>query len=125
MDAESEFFKALELVAKYDSQKPLLVKEFRLYYNKDDGTVLSLWETNHPDGDNYIVLDDVDFFYRNNTHMLRVIDGKLKLLKQSNPYSRLVRSSRGQSVVKGYAALALNINEQYPEIEYYDRKTNN
>jgi hypothetical protein len=125
MDAESEFFKALELVAKYDSQKPLLVKEFRLYYNKDDGTVLSLWETNHPDGTNYIVLDDVDFFYRNNTHMLRVIDGKLKLLKQSNPYSRLVRSSRGQPVVKGYATLALNINEQYPEIEYYDRKTNN
>ena len=37
----------------------------------------------------------------------------------------LRRSTEGQPVVKGIAALALLPTETYTEIEYYERKTNN
>jgi hypothetical protein len=121
---DPEFLKALELVAEYDRNRPKLVKEFRLYYN-NDGSIIGMWETNHPEGQ-YIVLDDVTQFHTTSTLQLRVVDGKLTKIEIGTPQeNKLVKSNTGQPVVAGHAALALKPTETYSNIEYYDRKTNN
>jgi hypothetical protein len=121
---DPELAQVFELVAEYDRNKPVTFKEIRLYYN-EDGSIIGLWETEHPDG-NYIVLDSADIVYKTNTDLMRVIDGQLKIIDPTVPLrSRLTKSTKGQPVVKGHAALALNVDEQYPETEYYGRKTNN
>ena len=109
------------LVAEYDATRPVIVKEYRLYYN-DDGTVTGLWETGHPAGNNYIVLDDPGVFYNSNTHLLRVQNKKLVVLDpRAHEKIRLKKSSAGTRVVKGHAAIVLESEEQYSEVEYYDR----
>ena len=119
-----EFLKALELVAKFDGCRPTLTTEFRLYYN-EDGSIIGLWETDYPTG-NYIVLDDPSVFYNSNTLLLRVIDGKIeKITVAQNTRTQLVKSAQGQRVVRGMAAIALTPAEEYRDVEYYDRKTNN
>lgn len=119
---DPEFLKALEMVAEYDRNRPVIVKEYRLYY-REDGSIIGLWETDHPEG-TYIVLDDPGIFHRTNTFLLRVINGALKVLDPSAPTkSKLVKSTQGQPVVKDNAALALYPDEEYQDIEYYDRKT--
>ena len=121
LDPWQEFVKAFELVAEYDRQRPVIVKEYRLYYN-NDGSVIGLWESDHPAGDNYVVLDDPDVFHRTPTNLLQVINKQLKVL-DSRPVHRvkLAKGTTGQRVVQGHAALALTAQEEYSEIEYYDR----
>jgi len=112
------------LVAAYDAQRPTIVKEYRLYYNPD-GTVIGLWETGHPDGNNYIVLDDPGAFHSSNTHLLRVQNKKLVILDPRAPLrTRLKKSNRGFTVVQGHAAVIVEQNETYSEVEYYDRTNN-
>jgi hypothetical protein len=109
------------LVAEYDAQRPVIVKEYRLYYNSD-GTVIGLWESDHPVGDNYIVLDNPGLFHSANTHMLRVQNKKLIVLDPRAPLkTRLKKSNQGFRVVRGHAAVIVEQNETYTEIEYYDR----
>ena len=121
---DPEFLKALELVAEYDRQRPKVVKEFRLYYN-EDGSIIGMWETDHPEG-NYIVLDDCGIFHNNNTSLLRVVNGNLKIIDPKIPLkSRLIKSTQGQRVVANNAALVLYPEEEYNNVEYYDRKTDN
>lgn len=120
-----EFLEALKLVEEYDQQRPKQVIEYRLYYDKD-GCVTMFCETDHPADTNYIVIDNPDVFFKNNTTLMRVINGTLKILDaQPKHYMGLERSTTGQRVVKGMAALALTTDEEYQDIEYYDRKTNN
>lgn len=119
-----EFLEALRLVAEYDQQRPQQVIEYRLYYD-DAGCVTMFCETNHPADTNYIVIDNPDVFFKNNTTLMRVVDGKLKILDaQPKHYMGLERSNTGQRVVRGMAALALAADEEYQDVEYYDRKTN-
>ena len=119
-----EFLEALKLVEEYDRQRPKLTVEYRLYYNAD-GEITMYCEVDHPAEGNYIVIDHPDIFFKNNTTLLRVVNGQLKILKsQIEHYCKLQKSSQGQPVVKGIAALPLLENETYREIEYYDRKTN-
>jgi hypothetical protein len=121
MNSEEELLKAFELIAAYDAQRPVLIKEFRLYFN-EDGSIIGLWETGHPDGNNYIVLEDPDLYHRTNSQLLKVIDKKLKVLDPKSPLKvRIKKSTSGFKTVKGHAALILEDSEQYPEIEYYDR----
>lgn len=109
------------LVAEYDAQRAKIVKEYRLYYH-NDGTIIGMWESGHPGGDNYIVLDDPGLFYNSNTLLLRVQNKKLVKLDPRAPVKiRLQKSSAGFRVVKGHAALILENDEGYPEVEYYDR----
>lgn len=109
------------LVAEYDAKRPQIIIEHRLYYN-EDGTVIGLWESNHPEGENYIVLDEPGIFYSSNTHWLRVQNNKLVILDPKAPLKiRLKQSNQGFRVVKGHAALILNQDENYNEVEYYDR----
>lgn len=123
LDPWQEFVKGLELAEEMYRQRPQLIKQFRLYYNAD-GTIIGLWESDHPDGD-YIVLDDPDIFHRTNTNLLRVIKGELKILDpRSTNIRQLHKSKSGQPVVKGHAAIALGIDEEYLEIEFYDKTDN-
>lgn len=119
---DPEFLKALDLVAKYEESRPKITKEFRLYHD-NNGVIIGLWQTDYPDG-NYIVLDDPTVFNNTSTLLLRVSNGQLKKIDTTQPIqTKLVKSKQGQPVVKGHAALALCIDEQYTDIEYYDRKT--
>lgn len=121
---ENLWAEVARLVAEYDAQRPKIIKEFRLYYNVD-GTIIGLWESGHPDGENYIVLDDPGLFYNSNTHLLRVIDKKLILLDPRAPLRvRLQKSNKGFAVIKGHAALLLEVNESYQDVEYYEQTNN-
>ena len=121
---DPELIKVFELVEEYERNRPVVVKQTRLYYSQD-GSIIGLWETDHPDG-NYIVLENADIVHKTNSDLMRVVDGKLKVTDPTVPlHTRLIKSSAGQPVVKGHAALALAPGEEYTQIEYYDRKTNN
>jgi hypothetical protein len=120
-----EFLEALKLVEEYDRQRPKQIIEYRLYYDVT-GCVTMYCETDHPQQGNYIVIDNPDVFFKNNTSLMRVVDGKLKILSsQPAHYLGLRRSNTGQRVVKGIASLPLEHNEEYQDVEYYDRKTDN
>ena len=123
LDPWQEFVKGLELAEETERNRPRVIKEYRLYYNKD-GTIIGLWETGHPKGD-YIILSDPDVFHRTNSDRLRVVNGVLKIINPHTPNRiKLKKSTQGQRVVKGHAALALTNTEQYTEIEFYDRTNN-
>jgi hypothetical protein len=112
------------LVAEYDAQRPKIVKEYRLYYNSD-GTIIGLWESGHPEGENYIVLDDPGLFHNSNTLMLRVQNKKLVVLDPRVPLkTRLKKSQQGFRVVRGHAAIIVEQDEIHSDIEYYDRTDN-
>ena len=119
-----EFLEALRLVEEYDRQRPKPVIEYRLYYN-EAGEVTMYCEVDHPAEGNYVVIDHPDVFFKNNTGRLRVINGELKIIDVKLVETRLTKSTTGQPVVRGMAAVALEPGEQYPQIEYYDRTTNN
>ena len=72
------------LVAEYDAQRPVVVQEYRLYYDPE-GMIIGLWESDHPEGSNYIVLDDPGVFYSANTLLLRVQNKKLVVLDPMAP----------------------------------------
>jgi hypothetical protein len=124
LDPWQEFIKGLELAEEIQRNRPRVIKEYRLYYSSN-GTIIGLWETDHPPGDNYIVLVDPDIFHRTNSNLLKVIKGKLKIIDPSPINVRqLYKSNTGQAVVRGHAALVLDSQEEYSEIEFYDRKNN-
>ena len=109
------------LVEEYDAARPQITIEPRLYYNTQDGTVTGYCETAHPDDRNYIVLENPDLYFRNNTNLLRVKDGKLIVIDPKQPSkARLKKSTAGYKTVKGHASLLLESTEDYHDIEYYD-----
>lgn len=111
-------------VEEFDKQRPEVLQEYRLYYDKL-GNIIGLWETGHPEDDNYIVLDDPGIFYRTNTSLLKVKDKKLIVLDPSIPNkTRLQKGDSEFRVVKGQAALLLEAGENFQDIEYYDRTDN-
>ena len=122
LDPWQEFVRGLELAEEMERNRPPIIKEYRLYYN-EDGSIIGLWETGHPDGNNYIVLSDPDIFHRTNTNLLKVVNQELKIIDPSSINVRqLYKSDSGQPVVRGHAAIALGIDEEYLDIEFYDRK---
>ena len=80
INAWEELRKGLELAEKMERNRPRQFKEYRLYYN-EDGTIIGLWETDHPQGNNYIVLEDPDIFHKTNTNLLRVVNGEVRIGK--------------------------------------------
>ena len=156
LDPWQELIKGLEMADEMERNRPKIIKEYRLYHN-EDGTIIGLWETDHPEGDNYIVLDDPDVFHKTNTNLLRVVNGEVRIgkvyikvngvwepvaddtnmlrigkdgqiLTVINNFTvelmRLSKSTKGYQVVKGNAALLIDKDESYPEIEYYDHTNN-
>jgi len=119
-----EILEALRLVEEYDRRRPKLITEFRIYYD-EEGQVTMYCETAHPADTNYIVIENPDVFFKTNTGRLRVINGELTVVDTKLTRTHLAKSTTGQPVVRGMAALALEPKEQYQDIEYYDRKTIN
>jgi hypothetical protein len=119
-----EIIEALRLVEEYDRQRPTPITEFRIYYD-EEGQVTMYCETAHPADTNYIVIDNPDVFFKTNTGRLRVINGELKIIDTRPTRTHLAKSTTGQPVVRGMAALALTPTEKYQNIEYYDRTTLN
>jgi len=121
MNQMEEFYKALQLVEEENQRRKSLQKEYRIYHD-ENGLVTMLSEIDHPIGENYIVIDDPGLFYKNNTLLLRVIDKKLIVLDTKvKEKVRLKKSDKGQPVVQGHAAIALGLDEEYLEIEFYDQ----
>ena len=118
-----ELVKAHQLIDEYEAARPKSLWEPRLYYD-ENGEVTSYYEVDHPTEGNYIVLEHPDVFFKNNTILMRVIDGKLHIVEHKpTRVSRIVKSTQGQPVVSGMAALALNPNETYQSVEHYGRRT--
>jgi hypothetical protein len=124
MNPMDEFYKALKLVEEENLKRQPVVKEYRIYYDTE-GLVTAFSETDHPNGDNYIVVEDPDVFHKANTLLLRVVDKKqITLDPKVTELKRIKKSTHGQPVVKGIAAVALGIGENFLDIEYYDRTNN-
>lgn len=124
LDPWQEFIKGLEMAEEMERNRPVLAKEFRLYHN-EDGTIIGLWESGFPEGDNYIVIDHPDVFHRNNTHYLRIVDRKLSIIDPRDQKIRqLYKSTSGYQVVKNNAALLITEDDVHIETEFYDRTNN-
>jgi hypothetical protein len=124
MNPMDEFYKALKLVEQENLKRLPAVKQYRIYYD-NEGLVTAFSEIDHPDGDNYIVVDHPDVFHKANTLLLRVIDKKLITLNPKvNELKRIKKSTQGQPVVKGIAAVALGVDEHFLDVEHYDRTNN-
>ena len=122
----NEFWEEVfKLVSEYDAQRTRITIEYRLYYNEDDGTITGYHEIDHPEDLNYIVLDNPDLYFKNNTNLLQVKDGKLFVLDPKQPNkTRLKKSSTGYKTVQGHAALLLEDSDNYKDVEYYERTNN-
>ena len=98
----------------YKIFEPIKV-EYRLYYDKD-GNPLTMSSHNHPAGDYVVITKDQ---YEHPNYNCRVVNGKLQFDIANQIRVQLKRSTSGVPVVKGYANLV--VEEEYPDIEYYDR----
>lgn len=96
-------------------QFPKLELEYRLYYDAK-GMPISMSSHNHPDGE-FIVITQEQYNCPN--YNCKVVGGKLQFDLGSQFHVQLKKSTSGVPVVKGYANLV--VEEEYPEIEYYDR----
>jgi len=120
LDPWQELIKGLQLAEEMEKNRPQIIKEYRLYYN-DDGTIIGMWESSHPPGDNYVIINHPDEFQKHNTNLLRIVKNKLVVLDPHTPNKvKLKKSFKGQKVVKGHAAIALCTDEEFLEIEFYD-----
>lgn len=118
-----EFLEAIKQVEAAEKARVIPASEHRLYYN-EDGHITGLYSADHPAG-NYIIVDNPAILDNCNTLLLRVVDGQLQHISTKQKSYLLRPSSTGQRVVKGIASLALEHNEEFQDIEYYDRQTNN
>lgn len=119
-----ELVKAHQLIDEYESTRHTSTWEPRLYYDSN-GEITAYYEVDHPTEGNYIVLDHPDVFFKNNTILMRVINGQLHIIKnQPARATGIVKSTQGQPVVSGMAALALAPDEKYQTVEYYGPRTN-
>ena len=94
---------------------PKLDIEYRLYYDTN-GKPITMSSHSHPDG-NYIVITK-DQYERPN-YNCRVVGGKMQFDDTNLVRVQLIKATSGMPVVKGHANLV--VEEEYPDIEYYDR----
>jgi hypothetical protein len=110
LDPWQELVNGLKLAEEMEQQRPPVFKEYRLYYN-DDGTIAGLWETNHPEGTNYVVLENPDMFHKTNTNLLRVVNGELKIgtiyVKVNGEWEEVTSDTNALRVEKGGAVLTV------------------
>lgn len=97
------------------------VIEYRLHYN-DAGDVVMCSMQEHPDSTQYLVVtkEQYDMYHR-----YCVVKGKLTLIEHdAGVRVAFIPSTKGFKVVKNHAALLLEENETYNNIEYYDYRNN-
>lgn len=94
---------------------PNLELEYRLYYDAK-GRPISMSSHAHPDGKYVVITRDQ---YDKPNYNCCVVNGKLTFDLGETFHVQLHKSTSGVAVVKGYASLV--VEDDYPEIEYYDR----
>lgn len=98
-----------------------VLEEYRAYYD-DQGTVLFFTGSGFPISGNWINISR-DVYITHNWDNLKVKDGKL--IRVETVYEHvfaLTRSNKGYKVVQNHAGILLESGEEYPEVEYYDRR---
>ena len=118
MSTESEFF---EEVNRLLVVTPDPVIEYRLHYD-DDGNIVMCSMQEHPDNDRYVVVDRATYEVY---HRYRIVKGKVELIQHNTGHKvTLIKSTKGMRVIKNHAALLLEPNETYTQIEYYEPRNN-
>lgn len=113
MNSESELIKALQ--AMVVTEDPPI--EYRLHYNAAGDIVMCSMQQ-HPESESYLVVtkEQYDLYHR-----YCVVKGKLTLIEHdAGTRVALISSTSGFAVVKNNAALLLEDNETFNDIEYYD-----
>ena len=113
MNSESELIKALQSMVV--TEDPPI--EYRLHYNAAGDIVMCSMQQ-HPESESYLVVtkEQYDLYHR-----YCVVKGKLTLIEHdAGTRVALVTSTTGFAVVKNNAALLLEDNETFNDIEYYD-----
>ena len=112
MNSESELLKALsEMVVTPDP-----VIEYRFYYSNTGRITHCAMIPPYPDGDNYVVVNEAEY---NQYFRYTIIKGKPELIKNVIGIELpLIKSDFGFKVVQNNAALLIEANESYEQIEY-------
>jgi len=95
---------------------PPVELEYRLYYDSK-GKPITMSSHMHPEGQ-YVVITKQHYDSAN--YNCRVVGGKLLFDLSSQFHLQLKKSNTGVPVVNGYANLVVE-NDEYTDIEYYDR----
>jgi hypothetical protein len=98
----------------YKKFEPITL-EYRLYYDAK-GKPITMSSHNHPDGD-YIVITKDQYDLPN--YNCCIVGGKMVFDTENLVSVQLKKSTSGVAVVAGYPNLVAE--EEYPELEYYDR----
>lgn len=119
-----ELLKAFELGLIHDGPPPVF--EYRLYYDLNGDIRHTTCLTKEAEENNfqlpYIIVNEQEHqqFYK-----YQVRNGKLQLRQShTGQLKQLVQSDKGFRVVKNNAAILLEYDEHYPNIEYYDYRNN-
>ena len=116
MNSEQEFF---EEVNRLLVVTPDPITEYRLYYDEEGSIILCSMQNHSPDS-NYVVVTKEVY---DNYHKYCVVNGQLKEIKFDDGLQRpFVKSKKGFRVVQNNAALLLEADEDYSDIEYYDKR---
>ena len=117
MNSLDELINALSLIEE-SSIEPI---EYRIHYD-DSGNIIMCSMQQHPDNSQYLVVSKHDY---DNYFRYCVINKKLKQIDIDHGCcTSLKKSSTGYRVVKNHAGIVLEIDENFSEIEYYDRTNN-
>jgi hypothetical protein len=92
--------------------------EYRLHYN-DVGEIYLCTMQDHPESTAYVVATKEEYEqYFNYT----VVKGQLKKVDRTSVYRvQLHKSTSGYPTVSGHASLIIEPDEEYNNIEYYER----
>lgn len=114
--AEQEFLKAFE-----NFHAPTVHEEYRAYYD-DDGWVIGFAGSGFPEQGQWINISR-DEYMTHDWQNFKVKDGKLLRIELTNKHLfALTPSNKGYTVVKNHAGILLEPGEEYPEVEYYERR---
>lgn len=115
---EEEFLQAFSNIVPVT-----VIEDYRAYYDAE-GCVTGFAGSGFPDGDNWISIDR-ELYITHNWTNLHVVDGKIVYIAPVYYYHfSLTRGTKGVKVVKYHAGLVVESDEEYTDIEYYDKRNN-
>lgn len=112
-----------EVLQILQSQEKPIEYEYRLYYNSEGfifaGTTL---KSDPILNNNYIVVDNKTFAQHSR---LKVVDGSLVEIKRiTGNRVQIKKSAKGYRTVRNHSNLILNDDEEFSDVEYYERRNN-
>jgi hypothetical protein len=109
-----------ELIKAFGLIEPEVAQtiEYRLYYDVH-GNALYMGMGDSK-GTNYITIPK-SVYDRATVHNLKVVNEQLITIDAGTMWLQLRKSTSGYAVVKNHPALLIEQDEEYTDIEYYDR----